>query len=245
MTASHPPSDGDHHGEERQLLSEQIRLALTDEIAGGRLKPGALLDEQQIADRFGASRTPVREALRQLSVAGLVEIRPRRGVVVAPLTVDKLNDLFELTAEVEAMCVRLATYRLTAADRSQLQAIHQRSRALVADRDVERYDAANLSFHETLYHATHNRAMAEEALAVRTRLVAFRRTQLRYGDRITRSFDEHEEVLRAMWRGDGDEAARCMRAHMMSAAGALITYIREIQQDCGAVLPPSDYFANS
>ena len=62
------------------LLSDRIRNALTDEIASGRLPAGAALDEQDLADRFGASRTPVREALRQLSVSGLVEMRPRRGV---------------------------------------------------------------------------------------------------------------------------------------------------------------------
>ncbi len=230
MVAELLPVSGDPHSEERQLLSEQIRVALTDEIAAGRLKPGCVLDEQQIADRFGASRTPVREALRQLAVAGLVEIRPRRGVVVSPLTLDRLTDLFELTAEIEAMCVRLATYRLTAEERGRLQALHQASEAMVSGRDLDRYDAFNLAFHETIYRATHNRAMVEEALAIRTRLVAFRRTQLRYGDRIRRSFDEHDELLRAMWRGDGEEAAKCMRAHMLSASGALVTYIREMQQ---------------
>jgi DNA-binding GntR family transcriptional regulator len=75
--------DGETLPEEKGLLSDQIRLALADEIATGRLKPGTSLDEQQIASRFGASRTPVREALRQLAVTGMVEVRPRRGVIVA------------------------------------------------------------------------------------------------------------------------------------------------------------------
>ncbi|MEC3948317.1 GntR family transcriptional regulator [Sphingobium sp. HWE2-09] len=69
------PADDD----DRALLSDKIRNALTDEIAHGALPAGTQLDEQQLADRFGASRTPVREALRQLAVSGLVEMRPRRG----------------------------------------------------------------------------------------------------------------------------------------------------------------------
>ena len=75
----------------RDLLSDQIRNLLTDEIAAGGLAAGSALDEQQLADRFGASRTPVREALRQLAVSGLVEIRPRRGVVVTRLTPERIK----------------------------------------------------------------------------------------------------------------------------------------------------------
>ncbi|MDR7040265.1 DNA-binding GntR family transcriptional regulator, partial [Methylobacterium sp. BE186] len=82
----------------RGLLSDQIRNALTDEIAAGTLAAGIALDEQDLADRFGASRTPVREALRQLAVSGLVEVRPRRGVVVTRMTPERIMDMFETTA---------------------------------------------------------------------------------------------------------------------------------------------------
>ncbi|MEI6195494.1 MAG: GntR family transcriptional regulator, partial [Verrucomicrobiota bacterium] len=73
-------------GNPAALLPDRIRNALTDAIAEGEFPPGAALDEQALADRYGVSRTPVREALRQLSVAGLVEIRPRRGAVVAHIS---------------------------------------------------------------------------------------------------------------------------------------------------------------
>ncbi len=102
------------------LLSDRIRNALTDEIASGALVAGSALEEQQLADRFGASRTPVREALRQLVVGGLVEVRGRRGLVVARMTPERIMDMFETSAEVEAMCVRLATYRMTPLERSDL-----------------------------------------------------------------------------------------------------------------------------
>ena len=83
---------------ERRLLSEHIRAVLIDEITTGQIPPGAVLDEAQLGERFKASRTPVREALRQLEAAGLFEIRPRRGVVVLPLTRRKLSEMFEVTA---------------------------------------------------------------------------------------------------------------------------------------------------
>lgn len=211
--------------EERILLSDRIRNALTDEIAEGVLAAGTALDEQQLADRFGASRTPVREALRQLSVSGLVEIRPRRGVFVMSMTPEMVMDMFEAMAEIEAVCVRLATYRMSPLERSHLLRLHQDSTAMVQAGDVDAYDAFNRDFHEALYRATHNSILAEQALALRTRLNAFRRTQLRHGDRIVQSRNEHDGVMAAIAEGDGDTAARRMRAHMLNAAHAIESYI--------------------
>ena len=106
-------------------LAETIRVALAEEIITGRLAPGTEIEEQQAAERFGASRTPVREALRELAAAGLVTIEPRRGVRVAALTLERLGEMFEVMAETEAMCARLATHRMTAPERFALQALHE------------------------------------------------------------------------------------------------------------------------
>ena len=175
----------------------------------------------------GASRTPVREALRQLSVSGLVEVRPRRGVVVTRLTPARIMDMFETIAEVETMCVRLATYRMTPIERSRLQALHEASSAHVAARDLDAYEGFNREFHGQLYAATHNAFMAEQAVAIRARLDVFRRTQLRHGSRIAASHGEHALILAAIAEGDGELAARRMRAHMLNAASALDRYIAE------------------
>ena len=217
--------DGAVEGTERGLLSDRIRNALSDAIAAGELAAGTALDEQLLADRYGASRTPVREALRQLAASGLVEIRPRRGVVVAQLTPQRIADMFEASAEIEALCARLAAYRMTPMERGALMDLHEESAAAVAAGDVDAYDRLNRFFHEALYAGTHNSFLAEQALALRERLAAFRRTQLRQGDRIHRSRDEHGDILTALAEGDGESAGRRMRAHMLRAAAALNRYI--------------------
>jgi DNA-binding GntR family transcriptional regulator len=211
--------------EERELLSDHIRNALTDEIASGLLAPGVDLDEQDLADRFGASRTPVREALRQLAVTGLVEIRPRRGVIVTQTTPERIMEMFETSAEVEATCVRIATYRITPIERGKLIEMHDASAALVERGDLDGYDKFNREFHEVIYGATHNAFMAEQALAIRNRLKAFRRTQLRHSNRLARSREEHDAIMTAIAQGDGEEASRRMRAHMLNAASAIGRYI--------------------
>lgn len=206
------------------LLSERIRIALADEITTGQLAPGGALDEQQIGDRFGASRTPVREAIRQLAAVGLVEMRPRRGAVVSGVSTQRIIDMFEMSAEIEAMCVRLATYRMNPVERSRLAQLHEDSEAMVAAGDIDAYDRMNWEFHQTIYEGTHNAFIVQQALALRDQMAAFRRTQLRGGGRPARSRAEHGELLAAIMRGDGEEAAKCMRSHMFHASLALEKY---------------------
>jgi len=215
----------DIESEDTGLLSDRIRNALTDAISSGELAPGTTLDEQQLADRYGASRTPVREALRQLATSGMVEVRPRRGVIVRHVTAEEVMDMFETMAEIEAVCVRLATYRITPLERSRLLRIHEASQAAVEQDDVDAYDALNRDFHEAIYRAAHNDFLADQAIAVRTRLNAFRRMQLRQARRLASSRAEHDAVMQAIAEGNGEEAGRRMRAHMLNAASALDSYI--------------------
>lgn len=212
------------------LLSERIRVALADDITTGQLAQGCLLDEAAIAARFGASRTPVREAIRQLAAVGLVDMRPRRGTIVSGLSTQRIIDMFEMSAEIEAMCVRLAAHRMNPVERSRLARLHEDSEAMVAANDLDAYARMNWAFHEVIYEGTHNAFLAEQALALRDRMAAFRRTQLRGQGRPARSRAEHGDVLNAIMRGDGEEAARCMRAHMFHASLALERYIESLGQ---------------
>jgi len=219
------PEDDGTVQPERGLLSEHIRAVLIDEITIGQIPPGTVLDEAQLGDRFDASRTPVREALRQLAAAGLVEIRPRRGVVVLPLTRRNLAEMFEVTAEVEAMCARFATNRMMALERYEIIALHESAAQLVADNNVDKYDEANARFHDAIYRATHNDFLVEQALQLRVRLLPFRRTQLRQEHRVQASYAEHNLLVRAMTRGDSAEAAVIMREHMLNASDALMHFL--------------------
>src|SRR5689334_1128467 len=100
-------------GPRRITRAEELRLALADEIINGSLAPGATLEETALAQRFNVSRTPVREALRQLAASGLVETRPHRGAVVANLSHERLAAMFEAMAELEAICAGLAAERMS------------------------------------------------------------------------------------------------------------------------------------
>src|SRR6476646_2596739 len=149
--------------------AEELRLQLADEIVRGALAPGAPLDETDIARRFSVSRTPVREALRQLVASGLVEARPHRGAVVAQPSIERLTSMFEAMAELEALCAGLAAERMSAAERHGLEAIHEELRVLSYAGNPDRFHEVNERFHNAIYAGSQNGYIAEITLATRVR----------------------------------------------------------------------------
>lgn len=210
-----------------ETLASRIRTSLADAITGGRIAPGSEIDEQELAQRFGASRTPVREALRELASAGLVIIEPRKGARVVEMTAEGIGELFELMAEVEAVCVRFATYRIRAGERAALGQIHAAALGKMRDGDVDGYDQLNQDFHAALYGATHNSELQTHALALRRRGAPFRRAQFRGLERLKASWLEHEAILQCIYSGDGEAAAKLMRAHMLRAWNVYMDYAQE------------------
>ena len=204
----------------RGTRTEELQTRLAEAIVTGRLKPGAALDEVQIAAEYAVSRTPVREALRQLSASGLVEIRPHRGAVVAKPDHAQLRDMFAVMGELEALSAGLCAAQMNRAERTALEELHQSMAGLVRAGDLDAYSAANIAFHVGIYRGSHNSYLAELASATRRRLAPFRRAQFEGRDRLARSHHEHSLVVQAILRADSARAAAAMREHIGLSARA-------------------------
>ena len=194
--------------------ADQLRQVLEEDIATGRLPPGSRLEEVVLAERFGVSRTPIREALQKLSASGLVELRPRRSAVVASLSLEKLLEMFEVMAETEAICGRLAARRMLPEERDALQAQHERCARAVRSGDADSYYAENAAFHGLIYAGTHNDFLAGEVRRLRRRLQPYRRLQLRVRGRLESSFQEHAAITEAIANGRAEDAAELLRSHV-------------------------------
>src|ERR1700719_3137365 len=199
---------------DRLTRAEELRLQLADEIVRGTLAPGAALDETDIARRFNVSRTPVREALRQLAASGLVDARAHRGAVVARPSLERLTEMFEAMAELEALCAGLAAERMMPVERHRLEAVHEELRVLSYAGNPDRFHEVNERFHNTIYAGSQNTYIAEITLATRVRVQPFRRAQFRNLGRLAKSHAEHDRVVVAILRGDKAGAANAMRAHI-------------------------------
>jgi DNA-binding GntR family transcriptional regulator len=215
-------------GRSRRTLAEELRLALADDIVRGLIAPGGALDETELAHRFGVSRTPVREAIRQLAASGLVEVRAHRGAVVARPSEERLIGMFEAMAELEALCAGLAAERMTAPERSLLEGAHEELRALICGGDPQRYHEVNESFHAAIYAGAHNAYLAEMTHATRARVQPFRRAQFRNLGRLAKSHEEHDRVVMAVLRGDRDGAAVAMRRHIMKVCEEYEAYAERV-----------------
>ena len=193
----------------------RIRNALENAIVEGKYPPGARLDPEALEREFEVSRTPIREALHQLEASGLVRVVPKRGTFVTEWSASELAERFEVMAEIEATCGRLAARRITEAEMADFEAVHEACRQLAEAGEVEAYYARNSDFHHCIYRATHNAFLSQEAARLHAMLQPYRRMQLKVRNRMMRSFAEHDAVVARIRAGDGEGAAQALRTHVI------------------------------
>lgn len=195
--------------------SEHVRELLEEGIATGAFPPGMRLDEVELAQKFDVSRTPLREALFQLASAGIVEMQPRRGTVVAEVSPHRMVEMFEVMGELEAMCGRLAARRMIPAEHARLIEAHHACEAARIASDPDKYYYENERFHHIIYEGSHNGFLEQQASALHRRLRPYRRLQLRVRDRMPTSLREHEGVVQAILAGDAELTAQRLRDHVV------------------------------
>ena len=201
--------------------AQKIQTALADDIVHGRIAPGEPLDEVRLAAAFGVSRTPIREAIRQLEAIGLAEARPHRGAVAARISAERLDEMFAVMGELEALCARRCALFMTPQERRELESVQAEGARLMAAGSISDYAEHNYRFHDTIYKGTHNGYLAELTLSVRQRVAPFRKAQFEGLGRLTKSHQEHERVVRAILRGDAETAATEMRTHIVVVRDAV------------------------
>lgn len=211
---SSPPSAS------RGSRASEICQQIADAIALGEFAPGQHLEELALAARFGVSRTPIREALRQLGSMGLIEMRPNRGAVVTAMTPETLDHLFEAIGELEASCARHAAGRMNEAEREALRTLHAHSREVMQRNDVPAYDRLNLEIHALIIQGSHNPVLIETVIALHSRVSSFRRAQFRSTERMAESWAEHAVIIEALLARDALTAWREMRHHLLAARHA-------------------------
>ncbi|WP_372658146.1 GntR family transcriptional regulator [Hydrogenophaga sp.] len=202
------------HSQSRSRV-QHVREQLEDDIVNGRLAPGVQVDVEQLVARFAVSRTPVREALQQLEASGLVEVLPKRGTYVAKVGIAELIQMFEVMAELEAMCARLAARRADPGVMAEIEtALHQCEQEATSS-DVNQYYYANEQFHQIIYQACGNPFLVQQTTALKNRLKPYRRLQLQMRNRIHQSLSEHQAIVQAIRQGDSEAAATTARDHVL------------------------------
>ncbi len=195
--------------------TDVIFETLEEQIATGIIQSGERLEEAALAEQFGVSRTPVREAFARLDSAGLIEKRAgQRGYFASSPSFTSLIEMFEVMAELEGFCARLAARRMSESDIARLIEANDACKQAISTKDADLYYQRNVEFHEIIYDGCGNSFLAQETRDIRRRLRSYRRLQLRVRGRMNQSFQEHDGVIAAINNGDAELAAKLSRDHV-------------------------------
>lgn len=187
---------------------------LLEAIDQGEFRPGDRLVESELAERFGVSRTPIREALQRLETQSVVA-RDGRSLVVSTLDHDQLGELYVVRAELEGLAARLAAQHAAPEEISLLRDLIARDRALIPRPDL--LARANRRFHHQIHLASHNRYLIQQLDMVHRSMALLATTSLTAEGRGGQAMDEHEAIVRAIEARDGAAAEAAIRLHISHA----------------------------
>ncbi len=202
-------------------LYQEVAERLQQRIFSHELAPGDWIDEQRLAEQYGISRTPLREALKVLASEGLVELKPRRGCYVTEISRQDLDDIFPLMALLEGRCAGDAVRRANPADIAQLGDIHAILESAARDGRIDAFFEANQQFHEKTQEFAGNRWMFSVIQDLRKALKLSRLHSLSLEGRLQQSLAEHRAIMAAIKAGDAVSAERLMHDHILRGREAL------------------------
>lgn len=192
-------------------LRQQVYDVLRDDLASGRLAPGATINLDEVAARLGVSRTPLREALLRLEAEGFVRIRPRSGIQVHVLTEEDIRNLYQMIGALEAAVILTEHERLTPEWIANMRRANDAMRAALDREDFDAYYSANLELHDGYLDLSANADLVRQVKVMKQRLYDFPRKRTFVEEWERRSTGEHERIVSALEAGDWEEAARLVR----------------------------------
>ncbi|MGJ8569632.1 MAG: GntR family transcriptional regulator [Hoeflea sp.] len=195
-------------------IADSVRERIEQMIVTGEFADGERLDEVKLAEQFGVSRTPLREAFQSLAASGLLTLEARRGAFIRHPDFVELVEMFEVMAEIEAMCGFRAARHVTESQMVAIGRTIETCEIAISAGDFDEYYRENEKFHHLVYEASGNRFLAGEARRLHKRLQPYRRLQLRANGRMPQSMREHRDVFAALERNDPKAAAAALRRHV-------------------------------
>jgi DNA-binding GntR family transcriptional regulator len=210
-------------------IAARVQSQLAEDIISGKYPPGTRLDERRIGESLQASRTPVREALRQLAARGLVQLEPMRKAIVAQVSLKDIGELLNADCELESLCARLSAESMSAMEKTELEYVFDVCRQHAEAGDIEQYLQSNAEFHRLILEGSHNSVLSRMVAEVRERLSPYRQYHPAESDRLTNSVEAHAAITRHIVAGHAEQAYLAMRSHSVQVGSAALRALREAQ----------------
>lgn len=206
----------------RQALHEAVAARLRDMIVEGRLAPGERLNERELCEQLGISRTPLREAFRVLATEGLIALPPNRGAQVVKLSAEDVRDTFDVMGALEGLSGELACRHVTDADIAALRVMHAEMVACHARGDLPNYYRINRVIHERINAIAGNPTLTRTYRALNDRLHALRFRSNYIKEKWDRAVADHGEMLEALAARDGERLRRILVGHLAHKRDAVL-----------------------
>ncbi|RMF03276.1 MAG: GntR family transcriptional regulator [Alphaproteobacteria bacterium] len=198
----------------RRSLHDELLERLRKMIMNGELRPGSKVPEKELCQRFGVSRTPLREALKVLASEGLVTLTPNRGAMISDLTLEDLEEAFPVMGALEALSGEMACANISEAELDEIRSLHARMIAHYEARELEPYFATNQRIHEVILHAAGNRTLISLYRSLEGRVRQARFLANMSEERWAQAVAEHRDILTALEARDGSRLARILKSHL-------------------------------
>jgi DNA-binding GntR family transcriptional regulator len=214
----------------RERAVDAAYRALRQAIVGGHLKPGARLNVEELAGQLGVSLTPVRGAIQRLGTEGLVDIQPRSGTFVANLSLQDVEETFQIRAALECLAAELAAGRQENGARRRMTKLLKRMRKPLRGRAArEAHELDNSEFHFAIVEAAGNQRLIEmyAALNAHIKIARIHATESGWSARQRAESEEHEAIYEALTAGNAQEASAVLRRHIGRAREALLAALRK------------------
>jgi DNA-binding GntR family transcriptional regulator len=212
-----------------QTKQEWVYATLKDAIQSCALAPGTRLTLDDLAEQLNVSRVPVREALLQLQVEGLVDMTPHAGAVVSPISLDSIHELFMILEELEVLAGRVTTKKASPKDLKNLEDMLTSMEEAIVEGDVERWSQLNTEFHREVSRLSGMpflQQITEKALEKWDRMRRYFLTEVLH-KRTTQAQEEHRQIYAALKEGNVEAVEQILRTHNRSALKAYLTYLSE------------------
>jgi DNA-binding GntR family transcriptional regulator len=207
----------------------QIADMLRDMIMTGKLKEGDKVNEGQLCETMGISKTPMREALRVLSVEGLIRLVPNRGAFVTKPEFEEIAEMFDVMSLLEGYCARRACEKMTSKDFAHLEKLHAKLEENFEQNDQEEYIRINNQYHSLVQEIAGNRTINQIVDGLRKKILLYRFQSLNLPDRFASSIREHRDLLEAFRQRDDSRADALMREHLQNQTLALKSLVEQSQ----------------
>lgn len=211
----------------KEFVHTTLLEDLREVFVRGEVPPGHKVPEAALCERFGVSRTPLREALKVLAAEGQVELLPNRGARVRELSLEEVEGLFSVAGALEALAGEQACQRISPEELEALSALHAQMRQAYEQRDIAPYYLLNRQIHEAIVQATRNPVLQAQYSVLNARIRRTRFASPMTSEIWARAMAEHEGMLNALQRRDSAAMASILKTHLHHKSEAIVQSMRE------------------